>query len=83
MMLNGNGALDTSTYRLVNRVRDEIASHRLDPLRAQASEAPTEELRPQAAALRLPRRPTRRIATRGSELALDRGPPLALAGLVV
>ena len=36
MMLNGNGALDTSTYRLVNRVRDEIASHRLDPLRAQA-----------------------------------------------
>ena len=50
MMLNGNGALDTSTYRLVNRVRDEIASHRLDPLRAQASEAPTEELRPQAPA---------------------------------
>ena len=47
MMLNGNGALDTSTYRLVNRVRDEIASHRLDPLRGQASEAPTEELRAQ------------------------------------
>ena len=45
MMLNGNGALDTSTYRLVNRVRDEIASHRLGPLRAQKSEAPTEELR--------------------------------------
>jgi hypothetical protein len=46
-MLNGNGALDTSTYRLVNRVRDEIASHRLDPLRLPASEAPTEELRSQ------------------------------------
>jgi hypothetical protein len=47
MMLNGNGALDTSTHRLLNRVRDEIASHRLDPLRAREAEAPTEELRSQ------------------------------------
>jgi hypothetical protein len=45
-MLNGNGALDTSTHRLLHRVRDEIATRRLDPLRTSASEAPTEELQP-------------------------------------
>ncbi len=47
-MLNGNGALDTSTYRLVNRVMDELHAHRLDPVRAFPSEAPTQELRPAA-----------------------------------
>jgi len=58
MMLNGNGALDTSTHRLVNRVRDEIASHRLDPVRARESEAATEELRYQE-----PPRPPHRART--------------------
>ena len=47
-VLNGNGALDTSTHRLVNRVMDEIHAHRLDPVRAHPSEAPTQELRPGA-----------------------------------
>jgi hypothetical protein len=56
MMLNGNGALDTSTHRLLNRVRDEIASHRLDPVRARDSEAPTQELRSQSS-MRPPRTP--------------------------
>ena len=53
-MLNGNGALDTSTHRLVNRVMDEIHAHRLDPVKAFPSEAPTKELR--QAASKSPRR---------------------------
>jgi hypothetical protein len=31
-MLNGNGALDTSTHRLLNRVRDELSAGRLQVL---------------------------------------------------
>ena len=56
-MLNGNGALDTSTHRLVNRVIDEIHAHRLDPVKAFASEAPTQELRPAASKSRRRRNP--------------------------
>ena len=56
-MLNGNGALDTSTHRLVNRVMDEIHAHRLDPVKAFPSEAPTKELRPPASKSRRGRNP--------------------------
>jgi hypothetical protein len=31
-MLNGNGAVDTSTHRLLDRVRNELSSSRLDIL---------------------------------------------------
>ena len=31
-MLNGNGALDTSTHRLFNRVRGELSTRRFDVL---------------------------------------------------
>lgn len=43
-MLNGNGALDTSAHRLVERVREEFALDRLSNVADAMAEPPTEEL---------------------------------------